>query len=233
MTKDNKKTLKTKGQMSEAVITGIFLILSGGFQDAYTYFFRDKVFANAQTGNIILMGWNIFNGNFKAGFKYLIPIVSFILGLLVSEYIRQHYKYLKKIHWRQVVLLCEIILLFIVGYIPPTMNLLANALVSFVCAIQVQSFRKMNGNPYASTMCIGNIRKATEYLYQYIFNKDRKKLFKSLKYYLVVILFGIGAGLGGLATDVFYSKAIWISCGFLLVSFFIMFIREDIEKIEK
>lgn len=45
--------------MSEALPTGIFLTLSGGFQDAYTYFCRGKVFANAQTGNIIMMGHNL------------------------------------------------------------------------------------------------------------------------------------------------------------------------------
>ena len=41
--------------MSEAFITSIFLALSGGFQDAYTYFTRDGVFSNAQTGNVVLM----------------------------------------------------------------------------------------------------------------------------------------------------------------------------------
>ena len=51
-----EKQIYTRGQMSEAVSTGIFLTLSGGFQDAYTYYCRGKVFANAQTGNIVLMG---------------------------------------------------------------------------------------------------------------------------------------------------------------------------------
>ena len=51
-----EKSMGTRGQMSEAVSTGIFLTLSGGFQDAYTYYCRGNVFANAQTGNIVLMG---------------------------------------------------------------------------------------------------------------------------------------------------------------------------------
>ena len=44
------------GQMSESFVVGILLCLCGGFQDAYTYVCRDKVFANAQTGNIVLLG---------------------------------------------------------------------------------------------------------------------------------------------------------------------------------
>ena len=38
------------GQMSEAFSTMVFLTLSGGLQDAYTYCVRGQVFANAQTG---------------------------------------------------------------------------------------------------------------------------------------------------------------------------------------
>ena len=47
-------------QMSEAFITCVFLALSGGFQDAYTYFVRDGVFSNAQTGNVVLMSQSFF-----------------------------------------------------------------------------------------------------------------------------------------------------------------------------
>ncbi len=56
--------MKTKhhGQMSESFRTAVFLSLSGGLQDAYTYLFRGKVFANAQTGNIVLLSANILDG---------------------------------------------------------------------------------------------------------------------------------------------------------------------------
>ena len=41
--------------MSESFLTAAFLSISGGLQDAYTYMCRGKVFANAQTGNIVLL----------------------------------------------------------------------------------------------------------------------------------------------------------------------------------
>lgn len=65
---------------------------------------------------------------------------------------------MERFHWRQLILLIEIALLFAVGFIPNNLDWLANMLVSFVCAMQVQSFRKVHGNAYASTMCIGNMR---------------------------------------------------------------------------
>ena len=46
--------MKTKhhGQMSESFLTAVFLSLSGGLQDAYTYLLRGKVFAKAKAGSI-------------------------------------------------------------------------------------------------------------------------------------------------------------------------------------
>ena len=41
--------------MSESWPTVALLTFSGGLQDAYSYCVRGKVFANAQTGNIVLM----------------------------------------------------------------------------------------------------------------------------------------------------------------------------------
>ena len=215
--------------MSEAMSTGIFLTLSGGFQDAYTYYTRGKVFANAQTGNIILLGHNAMNGDFTDAFRYLVPVLAFAGGIYISEVIRGIYREYGKLHWRQIVVVLEILLLFVVGFLPQSMNMAANILVSFVCAMQVEAFRKMKGSAYASTMCIGNLRSATEMLYRYRHTKEKGCLEKCLRYYGVILVFGIGATLGSFMTSLFEERTIWISCGFLFVCFCIMFIKEDIE----
>ena len=215
--------------MSEAMPTGIFLTLSGGFQDAYTYYTRGKVFANAQTGNIILLGHNAMNGDFTDAFRYLVPVLAFAGGIYISEVIRGIYREYGKLHWRQIVVVLEILLLFVVGFLPQSMNMAANILVSFVCAMQVEAFRKMKGSAYASTMCIGNLRSATEMLYRYRHTKENGCLEKCLRYYGVILVFGIGAALGSFMTSLFEERTIWISCGFLFVCFCIMLMKEDIE----
>ena len=221
--------MRRHGQMSEAMPTGIFLTLSGGFQDAYTYYTRGQVFANAQTGNIILLGHNAMNGDFTDAFRYLAPVLAFAGGIYISEDIRGIYREYGKLHWRQIVVALEILLLFVVGFLPQSMNMAANILVSFVCAMQVEAFRKMKGSAYASTMCIGNLRSATEMLYRYRHTKEKGCLEKCLRYYGVILVFGIGAALGSLMTSLFKERTIWISCGFLFVCFCIMFMKEDIE----
>ena len=134
------KELEPTRQMSEAFRNCIFLALSGGFQDAYTYFTRDGVFANAQTGNVVLMSTNFMTGKWEEGLKYLFPILAFALGVLVADLIQKKFKYFKKIHWRQGILLFEIIILFAVGFMPKSMDTVAAVIVSFSCAMQVQTF---------------------------------------------------------------------------------------------
>mgnify|MGYP004667002479 FL=1 len=221
---------KRCGQMSESLLTAAFIILSGGLQDAYTYLCRGKVFANAQTGNIVLFSSYLFDGEWNRCVRYLIPVLSFLLGIFVAECIHRHFKYMEKVHWRQLIIMGEIILLFVVGFLPQKVNILANAVVSFVCAMQVQTFRKVRGHAYASTMCIGNMRSGTEALCVYFHTHDREVLHKALTYFGIIGLFAVGAGLGSLLTNRFAEKGIWFSCILLMVSFLIMFVQDKEER---
>lgn len=218
------------GQMSDKFRSAVFIILSGGFQDAYTYCCRGGVFANAQTGNIVLMSAALFRGDWEAVVKYLVPVLSFLLGIAVAELVHVHYRRQEKIHWRQIVLIEEILLLFIVGFIPGTLDPLANALVSFVCALQVQTFHKIHGQPYASTMCIGNMRSGMESLVAYFRSRDHETLVKSLTYFGVIGVFAAGAGIGSVLSQTIGNGIIWVCCGLLSVSFCLMFIHEKQEQ---
>ena len=121
--------MKAKGQMSESMPLAIFLTLAGGLQDAYSYNCRGKVFANAQTGNIVLLGQNLAEGNWGVALHYLIPLLAFISGVYVAVRIQKLCKESEKIHWRQIVLVIQIILLFLVGLFPQSMNVPANAMM--------------------------------------------------------------------------------------------------------
>lgn len=92
-------------QMSEAFVTSVFLALSGGFQDAYTYFTRQEVFSNAQTGNIVLMSTHLMMGEWLDVLRYLFPLLAFAGGVFFAERIHMLFKYAKRLHWRQGVLL--------------------------------------------------------------------------------------------------------------------------------
>ena len=224
---------KRRGQMSEAFCTAMFLSLSGGLQDVYTYLFRGKVFANAQTGNIVLMAVKLFAGEWGEALRYLMPLCAFALGIFVAEFIRLKLKRMQWLHWRQLVVLFEILLLFVVGFLPQELNLLANSIVSFSCAMQVQAFRKVNGYAFASTMCIGNLRSGMDALVAFGHSHDKNALWKSLQYFAIIFIFALGAGIGTQCVGIFGERTIWLSCALLLVSLCFMFIKEDLPEIEE
>ena len=196
-------------------------------EDAYTYNTRDEVFSNAQTGNVVLMSQHFMTGDWKAGVRYLLPLIAFVLGVFVADQIQMRYKYARRLHWRQGILLAEIVILFVVGFIPHSLNMTATIFVSFACAMQVQSFRKVNGFSYASTMCIGNLRSGTAALSFYLRERRPEQLRQAMYYLGIIVLFAIGAGIGGNLSANYGIHMIWVSCGLLIVSFLLMFL--DIE----
>lgn len=213
-------------QMSEAFCNSLFLALSGGFQDAYTYNSRGKVFSNAQTGNVVLMSQHFMEGRWQEVIRYLLPLLAFAVGVFIAERIQYRHRYAKRLHWRQGILLAEIAILFIVGFMPEKWNLPATIMVSFACAMQVQTFRKVGGYSYASTMCIGNLRSGTAALSVYFRERKSKQLEQAMYYFGIIFMFALGAGIGGNLSICYGTRMIWVSCGFLMVSFLLMFVEK-------
>lgn len=209
-------------QKSESFLLSALLSFSGGLQDAYTYNVRGEVFANAQTGNIVLMSQNLMCGNFAHSLYYLCPLLSFSLGVFVAERIEHRFKENRPLHWRQIVIFWEMAALAFVGLIPTQFDMAANMLVSFSCAMQVQTFRKVQGYGYASTMCIGNLRSGTESLSQYFRSRDKKSLRKAINLFGIILIFALGAGAGSILSGIFGIRAIWVSVAILFIVTVIM-----------
>lgn len=218
--------------VSGSFLLAVLLTLSGGFMDTYSYMCRDEVFANAQTGNLLLFGVNLSTGNFSGALRYFIPILAFVVGIIITEIIRYKFSYNSSCHWRQIILLIEAILLCFVAFMPQSYNLLANSLISLVCGAQVQGFRTVNGNQIATTMCIGNLRSATECLCEFINSKEKCSLKNSFFYFTFIAIFVVGAILGNFCVNWFHEKSIIIS-SLLLVSGFVWMLFEKGVRIKK
>ena len=212
-----------KKQTSETIELGIFLALAGGFMDAYSYICRGGVFANAQTGNILLFGVHITQGNFDASIIHLTPVLIFSAWIIIAEIINSKLKRKVKYHWRQIILLIEIAIFFIVSQIPLDHNLLANNLTSMACGMQVESFRTMYGNGIATTMCIGNLRSANENIFKFFESGQSISLKKALLYFFVIICFATGAILGNICIKFIGTNSIMICNIFLFIGIILMF----------
>ncbi|MDO5344682.1 MAG: YoaK family protein [Lachnospiraceae bacterium] len=219
-------------QMSDSFRLGAVLAASGGFMDAYSYLCRDEVFANAQTGNMLLLGIHISEKNWPLAMRYFFPVFAFTIGIVLADMVRYLLHDRDRLHWRQLAVVFEAMVLLIVCFIPQKWNLLANSLTSLACGIQVESFRKIHGTGVATTMCIGNLRGATQNLLEYAETHDKRFIRRSILYFGIIFCFVCGAIIGNFCVGWFAEKAIAVCVFLLLLSFLMMFVdgEKDVRK---
>lgn len=207
----NEAALETAGM-------GCLLAASGGFMDAYSYMARGHVFANAQTGNILLLGIEVSRRNWMTAAGYALPIIAFVAGVLIVDSVRLGGGRIPRCaYWRPRMLLVEMALFFSVACIPGRYDFLANALTSMACGIQVESFRTICGNAITTTMCVGNLRSGAEHMAAFWMTGEQSQMKKGALYFLVIFSFCVGAVIGNECVRYTGRRAIIGSIGILSI----------------
>jgi uncharacterized membrane protein YoaK (UPF0700 family) len=218
------KQKNTNETYVDNIIIGFCLSLLGGFLDAYSFLLKGGVFANAQTGNVVLLFISLANTEFGKCIKYIIPIITFAFGIFISEFI----KYKKDQNVRlKLALFIEFILIVCVGISGNYLsNYLINCIISFIAAIQVANFDKVDGNPIATTMITGNLKSGMIQLSKYFHTKEKTTIYAFWKYLLIIIGFGFGVIIGCILIKMYSEKSIFI-CTLLLIIVFLMIKKEE------
>ena len=173
-----------KIQIVDIIIT-LLLTFAGGFTDAYTFIYRDGVFATMQTGNLIKFFIALTNGEFKLVF--LLPIIIFLLGCIVAVL-------LGKSKYQSHITLITLFVSFVVaGLCPKTeaWNIVCVSILSFTGAMQFEVFRRCLGVRYTSTMCTNNMRLLGKSI-------ANKRLNEILIYTSIILTFILGIAIGTL-----------------------------------
>ncbi len=204
----------------EALPLGLLLALAGGSLDCYTYLTRGQVFATAETGNLVMMGARLAQGQWAQALHYLPPILAFAAGVLATELLRTALEQRKlPFDWRKCILLLECAVVASVALLPlGRWDLLANGLISFTSAMQVESFRVIAGCGCATTMCTGNLRAGTEHLLRRLARKDRAAGQKAATYYALILSFVAGAVLSGCLSPLLGQHTALLPCLLLLAA---------------
>jgi uncharacterized membrane protein YoaK (UPF0700 family) len=222
--------MKTKSNIRIEESLGLALLLAvvGGFLDAYTFIGRGGIFANAQTGNIVLLGIYASKGEWQQVIRVILPISAFIIGVLASEMIK-HLDTRGKIRgWAEGVLILEILVLFAVGFVPQTVpNIIVTVTIAFIASVQVSSFRKLVDSPYSSTMCTGNLRYASRAMFLFVTERNPEEGRKSGRYFLVIGMFLAGAVAGGILTDLFPVRSVWAAVLILVVCLILLALQRQ------
>lgn len=225
-TQKNKFMIPLPTVTSESIFLGVLLTIVGGFLDAYTYIGRGGVFANAQTANMVLVGIDAFEGNWGQVLLYCLPIFAFIVGVIVSEILKKSSSSLFISNSKGAILAIEIVILLIVGFVPYTVsNIFVTVTLSFITSLQYCSFKKLADSPYASTMCTGNLRSASQAAYTAFTKKDHKAAKEALSLFIIIFSFIFGAFLGGFLTVSTGAHAAWFADIFLIISLILLYLN--------
>ncbi|MGY1489372.1 YoaK family protein [Methylobacillus pratensis] len=178
------------------------LTLSGGFLDAFTFVGHGQVFANAMTGNIVLMGIAVAAQDWTQALRHVPPLLAFITGVFLANCLRLPRVREKIVSPALICLALEIVMLGIGSQLPmdfPDAWLVPG--IALVAAMQNSSFTHIGSSPYNSVMTTGNLRRSIESLFKGITHKmDRAALHEARVFGLVCLCFLLGAVLGGICT---------------------------------
>ena len=216
-------------QPSESLPVGFLLALTGGLLDAYSYLNRGEVFATAETGNIVLLGIHLAQQDWMAALHYLLPVLAFTVGILAAEWVRRRFDSARlpaQFHWRLPLLLAECGAIVVVSFLPlGGLDPLANIIISFTSALQVESFRNIQGYGCVTTMCTGNLRSGTENLFHWLTRREPKAPPKIKVYYGLIACFILGAVVSGLFTPLLAQRTVLLAC-LPLLTVFVLLLQE-------
>jgi uncharacterized membrane protein YoaK (UPF0700 family) len=181
-------------------IASIFAIL-GGFLDAYAYLARGQVFANAQTGNVVLFGVRAAAGNWTSAWQTLPPILAYMCGVAVARLLRvrpQKHTFRATLICQALELLVLLVLLFFGRFVP---DFCAVPLIAFSAALQNTSFSNIGPWQFNSAMTTSNLRNAVSGWVQLALGETDPKLRgEAIVGSVILLCFVAGALLGGVCT---------------------------------
>ncbi len=194
--------------VEESLATAALLTFSGGFLDGFTYVGHGHVFANAMSGNVVLLGLAAATGDWRQAFRHVLPILAFLAGVFLARLL--HLPALMRFGRPGPFSLgLEILFLIVVACLPAAFPDAPIVLgIASLAALQTTSFARLHGTSYSSVMTTGNLRRAAESLYDGLLpHRDAAALVQARRFAAICLCFLAGATLGGLLTPHWHNFA--------------------------
>ncbi|WP_329455386.1 YoaK family protein [Streptomyces sp. NBC_01497] len=226
-----KREPRQKRHTSHSLRLGALLTLTGGFLDGFTYVGHGGVFANAQSGNIVLLGVFGAERHWRAAIAHVPPLVAFVLGILVAESLMHPRRGRAVRRPDRVAIIAEIAVLLVVGALPQaTVSLVVVLLVAFAAAVQNSTFDTLRDWTFNSTMATGNVRTATRAAYRSRILREHGAGRQARSFTTICLAFLCGAASGGLVTSWWGNHAAWVAAGLLSLGLLLFVVDEAGER---
>jgi len=156
---------------SSLLASSVLLATTGGFLDGFTYVGHGHVFANAMTGNVVLLGINCIFGSWQTGFRHLPPILAFLVGTSAARFLTLSFCQLAAFVSRPSRFSSSRSRASSCSLLPPaTRDIWITTSIALIASMQMETFRDVNGRSYNSTFTTGNLRTLSEGAFDWFFS---------------------------------------------------------------
>ncbi len=211
----------TKNRPQETMPVAALLILAAGMLDAYTFVARGGVFANAMTGNLVVMTVYLARSQWPKALPSLAPIAAYIAGVAVAHAVKE--KPLSAIirYPARASLALEILFLLIVAILPKSVpDMVVVVGIAFVAAVQGTSFTRVDRFAFTSVTTSANLRHFTEAATATLFFKGGPKArHETFFFALICLSFFAGAACEAVVTLKIGHAAVWLPLATLAAAF--------------
>ncbi|HEY5854330.1 MAG TPA: YoaK family protein [Aldersonia sp.] len=205
----------------------LVLTMTGGFLDAYTYISRGGVFANAQTGNVILLGVDLSDGRVADALHHLWPILAFVAGVALANFLKSERAQHTSFHPLRSAVALQVVVLTVVGFLSDSVPDSAVTIpIAFVAAMQMGLFRAVGEFAYIAIATTGNLMRFTESGYRAVVEHKRDEWRAVRVYAAIVVAFAVGAVIGAILTRLWHTHAAWVPAA-LLAATLVLFVLDE------
>ena len=206
----------------------VLLMCTSGFLDAYTYMARGGVFANAQTGNVILGAIDLSAGSWGDALRHLWPILAFAVGVALAASLKTAADGRYARTAGPATLAASVVVLVVAATLPTSVpSTLVILPITVVSAMQLELFRSIGDLSYAPIATTGNLMRLVESGHAQLRHRDETSRRALGTYLSVFAAFTSGAIAGAVATDLIGVRSTLLPAAALALGFGLLVARRD------
>jgi uncharacterized membrane protein YoaK (UPF0700 family) len=203
-----------------SLATGSVLMLATGFVDAYTFLQHGHVFAQAMTGNLVLIAIGAFDPGIVAFWRPLVSYVAFVLGVVAVWAWSRGQAPRRRLPGPQLATLgLQVVVLAVVGFLTGgALSVVITACISFASGMQIAAFRDVGRASFTTTVMTTNSMKTVNAALTAVSSADHEGRVVARAYGMALAGFVAGAFLGAFLSTRLGDRAAWIDAALFAVA---------------
>ncbi len=207
--------------------TGSVLMVATGFVDAYTFLRHGHVFAQAMTGNLLLIAIGAFDQGIVEFWRPLVAYLAFLVGVVVVwAWSRGLADRRRGQGPQQATLGLQAVVLLVVGFLSGgALSVAITAVIAFTSGMQIAAFRDVGRATFTTTVMTTNSMKTVNATLAALTSADPQARAVARAYGTALAGFVGGGFLGAFLSTRMGDRAAWVDAALFAVAF-VLYVAE-------